>query len=267
MINSNAYIMQRGSTMRRSRRRKLTSRRGKKRALMRIMLAMLALVLAVTALGSRHMLALTLELLGYPDSLIEKLENYPEARGYVLAYPFRAGEPDEVDVSADITPGEIPLFIQWDARWGYARYGSDMMGINACGPTSLSMVCCGLTGQAKWNPLEVSRMAERSGYYVPGTGSSWALMEDGARQLGLDSWRVALNSEAVLDELRAGHPVICSMRPGDFTYTGHFIVLTSADAQGNVNINDPNSPSKSAQTWHIERIMPQVKMAWAYVER
>lgn len=241
------------------------AKRGAKRMIVRLTLVALALVLAVAALGARYdVLAWTLERLGYPESLVDKLVKYPEAAGYVLAYPFHAGEPDDVDVSADIEPGEIPLFIQWDARWGYARYGNDMMGINACGPTSLSMVCCGLTGQSKWDPLEVARMAERNGYYIPGTGSSWSLMEDGARQLGLSSWGVELNADSVLDELRAGNPVICSMKPGDFTYTGHFIVLTGTDAQGNVRVNDPNSPSKSAQTWRIERIMPQVKMAWAY---
>ncbi len=264
MTNISVHPSRSACTMRRSRRRSRTRRGAKRRMLC---LALLALALTL-ALGARHtVLTWSLELLGYPDSLIEKLQKYPEAAGYVLAYPFKAGEPDAVDVSGDIVPGEIPLFIQWDERWGYARYGSDMMGVNACGPTSLAMVCCGLTGEAKWNPLEVARMAERSGYYIPGTGSSWALMEDGAQALGLSARVVELSAESVLDELRAGNPVICSMRPGDFTYTGHFIVLTGVDAQGDVRVNDPNSPSNSGHTWRIERIMPQVKMAWAYSAR
>ena len=37
------------------------------------------------------------------------------------------------------------------------------------------------------------------------------------------------NESEIAKELEAGHPVICSMRPGDFTDIGHFIILTSSN--------------------------------------
>lgn len=246
-------------------RRKPDAKRAARRLRKRIIALMLIACIALAIVCARSVsLGGLLEMLGYPESLIVKLERYPETVWYVLEYPFHVGEPESVDVSADIVPGEIPLFLQWDSRWGYADYGGDMIGVNACGPTSLSMVCCGLTGEARWNPLEVARFADRSGYYIPGSGSSWALMEDGARQLGLNPRQVDLNSGAVIGELRAGRPVICSMKPGDFTYTGHFIVLTGVDESENVSVNDCNSLANSSHTWNMERILAQAKMAWSY---
>ena len=61
---------------------------------------------------------------GYPESLIELLEKNPEARDFVLDYPDYEGL-QEIDISGEVVPGEIPLFLQWDERWGYEKYGSD----------------------------------------------------------------------------------------------------------------------------------------------
>lgn len=58
---------------------------------------------------------------------------------------------------------QIPLFLQWDERWGYETYGDDFFATDACGPTTLSMVVCGLSGSAVWNPLEVARFADEQG--------------------------------------------------------------------------------------------------------
>ncbi|MCC8066097.1 MAG: hypothetical protein LIO94_03200, partial [Clostridiales bacterium] len=52
--------------------------------------------------------------------------------------------------------------------------------------------------------------------------------------------------------------------PGDFTYTGHFIVLTGIDGDGNVTVNDPNSPSNSSKTWSLDILVPQIRSLWIY---
>ena len=36
--------------------------------------------------------------------------------------------------------GSVPLFLQWDERWGYRSYGGDFLAVTGCGPTALSMV-------------------------------------------------------------------------------------------------------------------------------
>lgn len=200
----------------------------------------------------------------YPDNLIEMLVKYPETLEYVLGYPQRGEQETAIDLSGELERGGIPLFIQWDKRWGYQSYGDNMIGISGCGPTCLSMVVTGLTGNKQWNPARMAQYSEQNGYWVEGTGTSWELMGMGAEQLGLTVNRLPLSDEMICRELYNGHPVICSVKPGDFTYTGHFIVLTGIDKTGGVLVNDPNSRIRSKKSWEMDRILKQLKSAWAY---
>ena len=59
----------------------------------------------------------------------------------------------------------------------------------------------------------------------------------------------------------AGEPIIAIIGPGDFTSSGHFIVL-SAYAEGKIRVNDPNSKSRSAQLWDYEILAPQIRNLW-----
>ena len=192
------------------------------------------------------------------------MEKYPEATQFVLDYPKYKDVHNEIDITGEVTKGELPLFLQWDVRWGYERYGSDFLAVTGCGPTCLSMVQCGLSGETVWNPYEVAKMAEREGFYVTGQGSSWDLMGAGAEMLGLQVNDVVLSAEDITDTLRAGMPIICSVGPGDFTDAGHFIVLAVVNTDGSIRVNDPNSRINSEKAWDIERILPQIKGMWAY---
>ena len=64
--------------------------------------------------------------------------------------------------------------------------------------------------------------------------------------------------------LEKKQPVICSMKPGDFTTTGHFIVLTGLTEDGKLMLNDPNSITRSNKRWDIETVVGQMKSAWTY---
>ena len=159
---------------------------------------------------------------GYPESLIALVERNPETKDFVLDYPKYKGL-EEIDISKEVMKGEIPHFLQWDERWGYEIYGSDFLAVTGCGPTCLSMVTCGLTGDTQWNPYEVAKMAEDNGYYVDGSGSSWALMSSGAEKLGLTVSSVTAESvqalremmrEGVEQEIAWGHYVIGDDIPG-----------------------------------------------------
>lgn len=174
---------------------------------------------------------------------------------------FRHNDSEFIDISMDMKGG-IPELYQWDTRWKNKNYGTSEMEISGCGPTCLSMVYCGLTGDTKWNPYAVAKMAEERGYYVPGVGTSWDLMTDGAKRLGLKSEQLSLSERAIRSELEKGHPIICAMGPGDFTTEGHFIVLTGVDEDGQIIVNDPNSEKLSERTWELDRLMSQMKNLW-----
>ena len=64
--------------------------------------------------------------------------------------------------------------------------------------------------------------------------------------------------------LSCGKVLICSMWPGDLTTSGHFIVLTGLDVQGNITLNDPNSIEKSEKSWTMDVLLPQIRAAWSY---
>lgn len=199
-----------------------------------------------------------------PESLIELAKRNPEAREFVYHFATRADEQQDMDVSKEIQEGEIPLFLQWDERWGYTWYGDDYMAVTGCGPTCLSMVCCGLSGDASWNPYRVALLAEEEGYYVDGSGSSWSIMTEFASEMGLMVSEVSFDEESILSELQQGRPIICVMGPGDFTTTGHFIVLVGVDDRGEIMIRDPNSKKNSNKTWALEDLMPQIRNLWSY---
>lgn len=200
----------------------------------------------------------------YPESLITLFEKHPETKDFVLGYKKLKNKKVKINIKKDVQKGGIPLFLQWDKRWGYKEYGSDFLAVTGCGPTCLAMVQCGLSGNTKWNPYNVAKMAENNGFYIEGSGSSWDLMASGASKIGLTSHEVAFEKNNILAELEAGNPIICSMGPGDFTTTGHFIVLAGTDGNGGIIVNDPNSKENSSKVWDIEKIMPQVRNLWGY---
>ena len=71
-----------------------------------------------------------------------------------------------------------------------------------------------------------------------------------------------LNKKQLKAELCKGHPVICSVGPGDFTDTGHFMVITGYDDEG-FSINDPNSIEKSGKRWLFKNISSQIRAVWS----
>ena len=90
-------------------------------------------------------------------------------------------------------------------------------------------------------------------------------MTAGASELGIKSAQLTNWSEDTLkSELSAGHPIICSMGPGDFTNQGHFIVLSGLTEEGKVLINDPNSKINSRKKWDLNTIINQMNAAWSF---
>ena len=195
----------------------------------------------------------------YPESLISLLERNAETEQFVLEYPlYRPGEYDLTEYKDSET---VPLFLQWDQRWGYETYGSDMMAITGCGPTCLAMVGYYITGDEKFDPAAVAEFAEENGYYVEGSGSSWTLISQGGPQLGLDVSELPLDENRIKGALEHGNPIILAMGPGDFTSSGHYIVLTGVE-DGLFAVNDPNSPERSARLWSYEEISGQIRNIW-----
>lgn len=197
----------------------------------------------------------------YPESLIALLERNPETESFVLQYPLKKDETPSIDLSEYRNSSTVPLFLQWDPRWGYLRYGDDMTAITGCGPVCLSMVAFHLTGDAAHSPDNMIRFTQDNGYYSRGNGSSWTLISQGGVQLGLDVTEIPLVESRIMKNLAAGNPIICVMGPGDFTTTGHYIVMTGC-SDGKIQVNDPNSLENSAKLWPYDQIKDQIRNLW-----
>lgn len=197
----------------------------------------------------------------WPESLLQLLERNPETEDFVLSYPEEHALSHDVDLSQYANAESVPLFLQWDKRWGYLPYGKDMAALTACGPVSLSMVAVYLTGDTTLSPDRLIDFALKEGYCSPGSGSSWTLISEGAEKLGLKATELPLVKKRITDHLAAGDPVICVMGPGDFTTTGHFIVFTGLE-DGLLCVNDPNSRKNSEKRWAFEDISDQIRNLW-----
>ena len=194
----------------------------------------------------------------YPWEIIELYENNPETREFVLNYPFR--EHSEVDLSG-YSRETVPLFLQWDPMWGYEDYGSSCIAVTGCGPTCLAMAGFYLTGDESFDPKTVAQFAEKNGYYEKGYGSSWTLISEGAGKLGLSVKELPLVKKKMTDALEEGSLIILALGKGDFTSSGHYILLTSWNGEA-FTVNDPNSRLRSETLWTYEQLEGQIRNIW-----
>ncbi len=198
----------------------------------------------------------------YSQKLLMALCNNPEMVDFVKGYPKADGT-----VWEELTDGELrqkmPLLIQWDERWGYMPYGDSVMGLAGCAPTCLSMVVIALTGDVSATPAAVAQFAETNDYYLKGTGTKWSLMSEGCLHFGICSRQDAPARDLIERELAAGNPIICSVREGDFTAGGHFIVLSGL-SEGKIQVHDPNSRERSSRLWEYDTLAEQIKNMWIF---
>ncbi|MBE5887641.1 MAG: hypothetical protein E7283_02255 [Lachnospiraceae bacterium] len=199
----------------------------------------------------------------YNISLIMALAGNPEmtdfaagllTREHVVTGGFRD---DEV-------PEDYPLFLQWDIRWGYMPYGSTggNMGSSGCGPTCLSMAVFYLTGDRTCTPDVVAKYSEDHGYYIEGAGTAWSLLYDYPTLHGLTSVAVGRSESRFKSELDKGNILICSVREGNFTTGGHFILIYGYDENG-FKVNDPKCIYRSRLSWTYQQIKNDIKQTWS----
>lgn len=159
--------------------------------------------------------------------------------------------------------GETPSLYQTDAQWASSPYANGTIGDSGCGPTCLSMVYVRLTGRTDMDPVKMCSLSERM-ECVEGGATSWEFMTEGARRLGLRSTELPADEATVKQRIAAGQPVIAVVGPGDFTTSGHFIVLCGISADGKAIIRDPNSEQNTKATWDFKRILNQARNIWAF---
>lgn len=155
----------------------------------------------------------------------------------------------------------IKYYNQNDSRWALKPYGAGTVQSSGCGPTCTAMVLSSLGRNI--TPDEACKWSQQKGFRIVDVGTDWGLFTAIAkannikvRQYSPSDWK------SMIKALKKG-PVIASMKPGDFTKTGHFIVIRGFNDDGELLISDPNSLRRS-KPWNAKRVIRQCRAFWAY---
>lgn len=201
----------------------------------------------------------------YPEDVIKLLSKNPETVEFVEKY----GDLKERVPAAKITEfkeGEMPMILQWDQRWGYSPYGTSIIAVCGCGPTCLSMVFSYLTEDETLTPDKLAEYGMENDYINEENDTKWTFMTEAGEDWGINCREDMLSEKELMEELKAGHPVVCSVGPGEFTDKGHFIVLAGIE-DGKIIVHDSFSKKNSEKRWDYEEFKDQIKVMWIYSKK
>lgn len=159
--------------------------------------------------------------------------------------------------------GGIPVILQKDPQWAELPYADGTVGTHGCGPTALTMVYVGLTGDTSMDPPGMCAFSEENGYVEAGV-TGWTLFDYGASQLGLTVHPVITTVTGLRQALEAGQVLVQDCDPGDFTEHGHFIVIVGIDENDQLEIRDPNSRRNTERKWDAQRVLDQHRNIWGF---
>lgn len=223
---------------------------------------LLVLVVTAACLGMKQMFAPSgageAEI---PDVLQKAAEKNPELKTFAQEYPNKKDQ-DLQGIPAEYQEGVVPQYLQWDERWGYTQYGDTYLGLSGCGPTVVSMAASYLLSDGTLTPNAVARFSEQNGYYVDGVGSSWSLIEEGLPQLGVRVQIGSLEEGAMAQVIERGGVILCSVGPGTFTDSGHFILLCGYAQGEGFLVHDPNSAVRSGRYYRFTDLADEIVQLW-----
>ena len=158
----------------------------------------------------------------------------------------------------------MPLYIQFDPRWGAENFGGSRIGSSACGPSALAMCFSYLKNEIITPPDLINAIGGGYGYYIQGVGSSYSIIDKAVETYGLQCKRIEYDE--IIDELNSGHPIVACMGPGTFTKAGHFIALSGVAENGEIYVNDSADDIYKRhfdKTFSLSLIRAQGRAFWA----
>lgn len=157
--------------------------------------------------------------------------------------------------------GDFAYLSQHDPKWSFVSFGAgDSIDIQGCGPTSLAMIVSNLTDKSL-TPDQGARLMFEQNLYLPGIGSSHAIIPEGLRSFGIKASGFSNYSKtAITKELEKGNMFAVLMKNGIFSSSsGHFIIIVGLDDSGKAIIADSNSVANSKKTWDLDVIIDEAK--------
>ena len=190
----------------------------------------------------------------------------PEAREFVRIYSDRYPASEASGDKSSQDNNGVPLFQQWDERWGYTKYSGAAFAQTGCAPTSFAMVYRGLIRNTDMTPYDMGQLAYDLGYVTEENGTDGRFFAAASEELGLTARETYVTELAIEEALDDGSLLIANVGPGDFTTGGHYLVITGIDDNGDLLINDPYSKVNSETSWPIDRVLDQTKRLYVFSE-
>lgn len=208
-----------------------------------------------------------------PELVKTMPERYPETESTILKFNEFRQNFGTIDIKKDYDNSKryerkvkLPYFSQWDPRWGFRDLGKDdYMAVISCGPTALSMIYTGLTGDTTKDPYTLSKEFFGTKYFNS-NGSMATLFTEGAKKLGLTGSYIGTSEKELKQALNQGKIVVALVREkgiGDFTRSGHYIILSELTNDCKLKIYDPNSYINTNKDWEIDRVLKQTDVLLA----
>lgn len=169
-------------------------------------------------------------------------------------------------------------YLQTDPRWGSLDYSAKgettTIGRSGCGPTAMAMVLA-TWADPKVTPKTECAWALAHGFKAPHQGTYYGYFEVAGRRYDLKTYRLNYTSlygndrsayhAQARDALDRGDLVIACMGKGNWTSSGHYVLVWKID--GNVIfINDPASTKPVRIRGAYSLFKQQVKYYWV-IER
>ena len=165
-------------------------------------------------------------------------------------------------------------YMQTDSRWRYKDYStkgeSTTIGASGCGPTCAAMLIETLTGK-KFTPVDACAWSLQRGYKALKSGTYYSYFVPQFKAFGikceqLNYTNIYGNSTTSVHDkafkmLKEGYYLIACMGKGNWTSSGHYIVVWWED--GKVRINDPASTKSNRLNGDLTTFKSQVKYYWA----
>ena len=192
--------------------------------------------------------------------LLRLAANEGDAIAFVRNWPelYCADKPNyDAPATTDRVSNGVPLFLQWDQRWGYTEYSGTTFALTGCCPTTMAMIYQGVTGKRDKTPYDMASLALKDGYMSDLNGTGAEFLTGEASSLGMACTPLDTLQSSLEWALDQGMVVACNVGPGDFTDGGHYFVITGITKNGELEINDPFSVERSSRTWPIQTILNQ----------
>ena len=156
----------------------------------------------------------------------------------------------------------IPLhmYYQTDPQWNENfLYGdTDHMTTHGCGPTALAILISSLT-DTQLSPVDAAVWAHNNHQHAPSSGSYHSIIPDGAAAYNLNvDYLSTLDFEQLKVRLNEGQLIALLMGPGDFSDSGHFVVIYGYTDDNQILIADPASEQRTASAWDSKLVESQL---------